>query len=71
VEITEWDPPLMSFRASRAITNESRLYCRTIKKVVFVHDFDRIVITVSDDGTGGRVLEEEHGGAPSVIWREV
>jgi len=51
--------------------NELRLHCRTVKKVVFIHEFDRIVITVSDGGTGGRVLEEEHSGAPSVIRREV
>lgn len=61
----------MSFPALRAITNELRLYCRTVNKVVFVYDFDRVVITASNDGTGGRILEEEHGGAADVIWREV
>jgi len=59
----------MSFPALRAITNELRLYCRSVKKVVFVYDFDRIVITASDDGASGRVLEE-HSGAADVIWRE-
>ncbi|KAF9649428.1 hypothetical protein BDM02DRAFT_3186321 [Thelephora ganbajun] len=71
VEVTDWDPPPMSFLALRAITNELRLYCRTVKKIVFVYDFDRVVITVLDDGAGGYVLEEEHGGAADVIWREV
>ena len=61
----------MSFPALRAITNELRLYCRTVNKVVFVYDFDRVVITASNDGAGGRILEEEHGGAADVIWREV
>jgi len=42
-----------------------------VKKVVFVYDFDRVVITVSDDGADGCVLEEEHGGTADVIWREV
>jgi hypothetical protein len=60
----------MSFPALRAITNELRLYCRTVKKVVFVYDFDRLVITATEDGAGGNVLEEENGGATDVIWRE-
>ena len=61
----------MSSPALRAITNELRLYCGTVKKVVFVCDFDRVVITVTDDGAGGNALEEETGGAADVIWREV
>ena len=61
----------MSFAALRALTNELRLYCRTVKKVVFVYDLDRVVVTASDDGTGGYVLEDEQGGAANVIWREV
>ena len=71
VEVTDWDPPPTSFQALRAITNELRIYCRTVKKLVFVYDFDRVVITVLDDGAGECVLEEEHGGAADVIWREV
>lgn len=71
VEVTDWDPPPTSFPALRAITNELRIYCRTVKKLVFVCDFDRFVITVSDDGAGGCVMEEEHGEAADVIWREV
>lgn len=71
VEVTDWDPPPMSFPALRAITNELRLYCRTVKKVVFVYDFDRLVITATDDGAGRNVLEEENGGGADVIWREV
>lgn len=60
----------MSFPALRAITNELRLYCRTVKKVVFVYDFDRLVITATEDGASGGMLEEETGGATDVIWRE-
>lgn len=71
VEVTDWNPPPMSFPALRAITNELRLYCRTVRRVVFVCDFERVVITASDDGAGGCVLEEEHGGPADVIWREV
>lgn len=69
VEVTDWDPPPTSFQALRAIANELRLYCHTIKRVVFVYDFDRVVITVSHDSTGGYILEEENGGAADVIWR--
>lgn len=71
VEVTDWDPSPMSFSALRAITRELRLYCQTVKKVVFVYDFDRVVVTTSEEGTGGYVLEEEDGGATDVIWREV
>lgn len=71
IEVTDWDPPPILFPALRAITNELRLYCRTVKKVVFVYDLDRVVITASDDGAGGYVLEEEYGGAADVTWREV
>ena len=53
----------MLFLALRAIKNKLRPYCHTVKKTIFVHDPNRIVITVSDGGTGGRVLEEERGGA--------
>ena len=70
VEVTDWDPPPTSYAALRAITNELRLYCRTVKKVVFVCDFERVVVTASDDGRGGCALEEEHDGAADVIWRE-
>ena len=28
------------------------------------------MITASDDGAGGCVLAEDHGGAADVIWRE-
>lgn len=71
VEVTDWNPPPTSFPALRAITNELRLYCRTVRKVVFVYDLDRVVITVTDDEAGGNVLEEENSGAADVIWREV
>jgi hypothetical protein len=70
VEVTDWNPPPTSFAALRAITNELRIYCRTVNKVVFVYDFDRAVITVSDDGAGGCVLGEENSGVADVIWRE-
>ena len=71
VEVTDWNPPPTSFPALRAITNELRLYCRTVRKIVFVYDLDRVVITVTDDEAGGNVLEEENSGAADVIWREV
>ena len=41
-----------------------------MRKIVFVCDFDRVMITASDDGAGGYVVEEDHSGAAEVIWRE-
>lgn len=41
-----------------------------MKKVVFVYDFNRVMIIISDDGAHGCVLEEEHGGTADVIYYE-
>lgn len=64
VEVSEWDPPPSTPPAFRALANEVRLYCPSITCVVFVHDFDRTVVTAVDGIC-------QLGGDAENLWREV
>lgn len=64
VEVSEWDPSPSTPRAFRALANEVRLYCPSITCVVFVHDFDRTVVTAVDGIC-------QLGGDAENLWREV
>ncbi|KAL0960533.1 hypothetical protein HGRIS_005571 [Hohenbuehelia grisea] len=46
VEVSDWKPPPSSVPAFRALAMELRLYCPTVTRIVFVHDFDRTVVSV-------------------------
>lgn len=69
VEVSDWEPAPMTFAALRALTNELKLYCPSVLRVVFVYNFDRIVITAFNDGSGGCSLDEDLEA--DFIWREV
>ncbi|KAH9480084.1 hypothetical protein JR316_0006681 [Psilocybe cubensis] len=45
LEVSNWQPPPSSPAALRALASELRLYNPTVTKIVFVHDFDRSVVT--------------------------
>lgn len=64
VEISDWDPSPSTPPAFRALANEVRLYCPSITCVVFVHDFDRTVVTAVDGIC-------QLGGDAENLWREV
>lgn len=48
VEVSDWEPPPTSVAALRALTLELRIYCPSISRVVFVHNFDRTVMRMVD-----------------------
>ncbi|TCD66850.1 hypothetical protein EIP91_000804 [Steccherinum ochraceum] len=49
VEVSDWEPPPTSPAALRALTLELRIYCPSIQRVIFVQDFDRTVMKMTDD----------------------
>lgn len=66
VDISDWDPPPASLPAFRALVNELRLYRPTVTRVIFVQEFDRTVITVTE---GICHLDDEI--SPEMLWREI
>lgn len=66
VEVSEWSPPPSSPPAFRALASEMRLYSPTVTRVVFVHEFDRTVITAFD---GVCRLDEDIN--IDILWREI
>ncbi|KAK1227599.1 hypothetical protein PQX77_009399 [Marasmius sp. AFHP31] len=67
-ELSEWDPsPLnVGTPAFKALANELRLYCPTVTRVVFVYDFERVVISYVE-GIGS--IDSE--SSPEILWRDV
>lgn len=66
LEVTEWIPMPYSFSAFRALGGELRLYCPQINRVVFVHEFDRSIITYVD---GLCTLDQQV--SPELLWRDL
>jgi hypothetical protein len=56
----------MTFPALRALTNEIRLYCPSILRVVFVYEFDRVLMKIEDS----RCTLGEEWQNTDTIWRE-
>lgn len=67
VDVTAWSPPPSSPRAFRALAAELRLYCPNVTTVIFVHEFERTVIST---GAGG-VLQIDEDASPELFWREI
>lgn len=66
LEVSEWDPAPMSPAALRALTFELRIYCPTVSRVIFVYDFDRAVMKMTESRC---VLDSD--AAVDTLWREV
>ncbi|KAI0698115.1 hypothetical protein BC835DRAFT_1269370 [Cytidiella melzeri] len=66
LEVTEWDPPPMTSAALRALTYELRIYCPRIDRVVYVHDFDRVVMKVVDS-----ICTLDSEAVAENFWREI
>lgn len=64
-EVSEWQPPPSSPAALRALASELRLYNPSITKVVFVHDFDRSVVTAVDG-----ICRVDPEISTDLLWRE-
>ncbi|KAK0244670.1 hypothetical protein EDD85DRAFT_207831 [Armillaria nabsnona] len=64
VEVSGWQPVPSTLAAFRALASELRLYCPTVVMVVFVHEFERTVISYMD---GVYRIDEEVG--PELLWR--
>jgi hypothetical protein len=70
LDVSSWDPPPIEAGPSafRALANELRIYCRSVKRVIFVHDFDRTVVKVV-----GGTLRVELGREVTpteTLWRD-
>ena len=64
--MSEWDPAPTTQAALRALTYELRIYCPTIRWVIFVYEFDRAVMKFVD---GMGVLDPE--ASADTLWREM
>ncbi|KAF8892778.1 hypothetical protein CPB84DRAFT_1816214 [Gymnopilus junonius] len=64
-EVSEWLPPPSSAPALRALAGELRLYNPSVQKVVFVHNFDRSVVTAVN---GALRVDPEIN--TELLWRE-
>jgi len=66
VEVSEWLPPPTSPPAFRALASEMRLYNPSVTRVIFVHDFDRTVVTTVDG-----VCRMDNDIGTDFLWREI
>ncbi|KAG6917162.1 hypothetical protein DXG01_003598 [Tephrocybe rancida] len=66
VEVSEWVPAPTSPPALRALASEMRLYTPTVTRVVFVHDFDRTVVTAIN----GVCRVDPEDVSADTLWRE-
>ncbi|KAJ6540726.1 hypothetical protein B0H19DRAFT_1313536 [Mycena capillaripes] len=67
LDVSAWKPAPTSSPALRALAAELRLYCPDVDTVVFVHEFERTVVTAA--GTG--VLRIDDDASPELFWREI
>ncbi|KAF5360522.1 hypothetical protein D9756_004507 [Leucocoprinus leucothites] len=65
VEVSDWIPPPSSPPAFRALASEMRLYTPSVSRVVFVHNFDRTVVSVVDG-----VCRMDNDASCELLWRE-
>ncbi|TFK22947.1 hypothetical protein FA15DRAFT_621788 [Coprinopsis marcescibilis] len=66
LEVSDWDPVPSTPAAFRALTNELRIYCPLITMVVFVHEFERTAVRVSQGFCAVDAdVYTEH------LWREI
>lgn len=65
LEVSDWEPPPFP-QALRALANELRLYCPTVKCFVFVQDFERTIVRVING-----ICTVDHGAVADNLWREV
>ncbi|KAJ3575503.1 hypothetical protein NP233_g1059 [Leucocoprinus birnbaumii] len=65
VEVSSWVPPPSSPPAFRALASEMRLYTPSVSRVVFVHDFDRTIVTVVDG-----VCRMDNDANYELLWRD-
>ncbi|KDR77586.1 hypothetical protein GALMADRAFT_138672 [Galerina marginata CBS 339.88] len=64
-EVSEWQPPPSSPLALRALGGELRLYNPSVLRMVFVHDFDRSVVTAVDG-----ICRVDTEISTELLWRE-
>ncbi|KAH8082463.1 hypothetical protein BXZ70DRAFT_901071 [Cristinia sonorae] len=66
VEVSDWDPAPTTPGALRALTLELRIYCPSITRVVFVQDFDRVVMKMEDN-----LCVVDGDVNTDTLWREI
>ncbi|KAJ7879677.1 hypothetical protein B0H13DRAFT_1630665 [Mycena leptocephala] len=67
VDVSAWKPAPSSSPAFRALAAELRLYCPDVATVVFVHEFERTVVSTGATG----VLRIDDDASPELFWREI
>ncbi|KAJ6503206.1 hypothetical protein C8R47DRAFT_1210481 [Mycena vitilis] len=67
LDVNAWTPPPSLPSAFRALAAELRLYCPAVDTVVFVHDFDRTVVSPTVTG----VLQLDEDSSAELLWREI
>ena len=65
LEVTDWDPAPQP-TGMRALASELRLYCPSVRFIVFVQDFERTVVRVQN----GICNVDQFYNAES-LWRDV
>ncbi|KAJ7611526.1 hypothetical protein DFH06DRAFT_1109801 [Mycena polygramma] len=67
LDVSAWTPPPSLPSAFRALAAELRLYCPVVDTVVFVHEFDRTVVSTTATG----VLQLDDDASAELLWREI
>ncbi|KAJ7677138.1 hypothetical protein DFH06DRAFT_1466431 [Mycena polygramma] len=67
LDVSAWMPPPSLPSAFRALAAELRLYCPAVDTVVFVHEFDRTVVSTTATG----VLQLDEDASAELLWREI
>ena len=65
LEVSHWYPPPSSSNALRALCAELRIYAPSVRRVIFVNDFDRTIVTA----VKGVCRVEDAIGA-ELLWRD-
>ncbi|KAJ6482284.1 hypothetical protein C8R47DRAFT_1133542 [Mycena vitilis] len=66
-DVSEWTPPPSLPAAFRALAAELRLYCPAVHTVIFVHEFERTVVSTTASG----VLQLDQDASAELLWREM
>jgi len=66
LEVSDWDPVPNTTPALRALTYELRLYCPSVTRVIFVYDFDRVVMRAV-----GNTCFLDGDANSETLWRDV
>lgn len=67
VEVSGWNPLPLTLTAFRSLFRELRMYCPSVTKTIFVHDYERTVVLYD---TRRNVYELDEENSSDTLWRE-